>query len=1065
MKSKNNRLKNLCATALAVGICATAMGQSQGQEIHGVVRDAMGEPIVGATIVQKGTANGAVSDVNGAFTLRSPKGSTLVISYVGYNTQEVKAGSNIIITLKDNEQTLNDVVVIGYGTAKRSDISGSVASVDMKEALKKSPIDVNNMLQGSVAGVYVSQGSGAPNATGSVRIRGIATINGSADPLYVVDGVQMGSDINYLNPADIEHIEVLKDASATAIYGAKGANGVILVTTKKGAKGQVHVDGSAELGIETLADKLDVLDVDDYARAIRQARSNDGNVLVMPVWGESYDGLRKNIDWQKELTHSALRQNYTASVNGGTDKFQGVFSTRYLDYDGLVRNSKMRRYNVSASFSAQVNKYLELGGHVDAEHSKTYNTGAGNIRTYASMTPTMDYTDDEGRLISPNLVNDNGTYGTFWQYSGSSEVGPGRDNLYASRMEGDAATTYTNVHANFNLGVNILKGLKFKLIYAYNTRATDGNEFVVSRHRYNEIYDASGNKLLAEMALTTQNTTNQFSLSKSNYYDRELEDYLTYNWTNDIHAITLMIGNSVSRTSGSWNLSQASDFPYETIRNISLTNDNDTKVAQGAYDLSSRFISFYGRVMYSLLDRYSLTASVRRDGSSHFGAGNRWGTFPSFAASWRISEEPFAKKLTWLSNAKLRIGWGETGNSGNATDLIVDQLSSKNTVYKFYNEGAATSDFVVKNGMAQQNLIDTNLKWETNKQTNIGLDLGFMKNDLAISIDYFIRNTTDLLLYEAVRPSTGFQRVYTNFGEIRNKGLEFSVAYNRQINRDWRIGAQINGSTISNKVVKCGSDIFSNYGFDQGMHWQNTSLCREGYAVGSWYGYRTDGLFTSQDQIDEANKMAVEKGNKYYQQNAKLGDIRFVDVNGDGTITDADCGVIGDGFPDFNYGINLSAQWKNIDLLISMYGVLGQDILSYAAMNSTLVTSSSSYVPNILKGEYDRTWSSDNPDAANPRLSINDANWNMRCSDFWIRNGNYLKINNIQLGYNFDPALLKDLQLTGARVYFAINNLCTISPYNKYGDPELGGSILFQGVDAGHYPQPRTYVIGLHLQF
>ncbi len=1063
--SKTNRIKNLWATALAVGICTTALGQTKGQEIHGVIRDALGEPIVGATIVQKGTTNGSVSDANGAFTLQSPKGSTLVVSYIGYNTQEVKAGPNITITLKDNEQTLNDVVVIGYGTAKRSDISGSVASVDMKQALKKSPIDVNNMLQGSVPGVYVSQGSGAPNATGSVRIRGIATINGSADPLYVVDGVQMGSDINYLNPADIESIEVLKDASATAIYGAKGANGVILVTTKKGSKGQVHVDGSAELGIETLSNKLDVLGVDDYAKAIRQARSNDGNVLVMPVWGESYDGQRKNIDWQKELTHSALRQNYTASVNGGTDKFQGVFSSRYLDYDGLVRNSRMRRYNVSASFSAQVNKYLELGGHVDFEHSKTYNTGGGNIRTYASMTPTMDYTDDEGRLISPNLVNADGTYGTFWQYSGSSEIGAGRDNLYATRMESDASTTYTNVHANFNLGVNIVKGLKFNLIYAYNTQASDGNEFDVSRHRYNEIYDASGNKSLQEMALTTQNTTNKFSMTKSNYYDRELEDYFTYNWSNDIHNLTLMIGNSVSRTSGSWNLSEASDFPYETIRNISLTNDNDTKVAQGAYDLSSRFVSFYGRVMYSLLDRYSLTASIRRDGSSHFGSGNRWGTFPSFAASWRISEEPFAKKLTWLSNAKLRIGWGETGNSGSATDLIVDQLSSKNTVYKFYHEGAASSDFIIKNGMAQQNLIDTNLKWETNKQTNIGLDLGFLNNDLAVTIDYFIRNTTDLLLYEAVRPSTGFQRVYTNFGKIRNKGLEFSVAYNKQINRDWRIGAQVNGSTISNKVVKCGSDIFSNYGFNQGMHWQNTSLCREGYAVGSWYGYRTDGIFTSQEQIDEANKQAVEKGNKYFQKSAKPGDIRFVDVNGDGTITDADCGVIGDGFPDFNYGINLSAQWKNFDLMINMYGVLGQDILSYAAMNSTLMTSSSSYVPNILKNEYDKAWSADNPNGTNPRLSINDANWNMRCSDFWVRNGNYLKINNIQLGYNFDTSLLKKVQLTGARVYFAINNLCTISPYNKYGDPELGGSILFQGVDAGHYPQPRTYVIGLHLQF
>ena len=1050
---------------LALVFALGSLAQDAGKNLTtGVVKDDAGEPIIGATVRVKGTNMATITDIDGHFSLEARTGSILEIAYIGYKNIEVKATPKVNVVMRDDFQQLEDVVVIGYGTAKRSDISGAVASVDTKAMLKKSPTNVNSMLQGAVAGVYVSNGSGAPNASPSVRIRGVATINNSADPLYVVDGVQMGTNISYLNPADIENIEVLKDASATAIYGAQGANGVIMVTTKKGTKGAAHVDASAEFGVQSLSSKLETMDVDDYAKAIRQARANDNAVLVMPIWDASYDGQRQNIDWQDEMTRNAIRQNYNVSVSGGNDKLQGIFSSRYLKHDGLVVNSSYDKMNIRAAFKADLGKVVELGGETNMTHSNTRNIN-GNLRSFALLTPSMDYTDDNDMLIQPRLVNSDGTYGTFWQYSGKSEIGASRDNIYASQMEADDHSQTTVVNSNINLGINILKGLKFRVIYSYSSSNTDSNNYTVERKRYNDVYDDNGVLSSQPVWMVSQTTSNKLNMTKSNSYTHALEDYLTYTWSSADHDLSMMLGNSVISNNGSWNGAVSGDFPFETIRNISLTSDNDSKEASGAFNLSSRSISYYGRVMYGFKSRYNLTASLRRDGSSHFARGNRWDFFPSFAASWRISEEPFMKQFPMISNMKLRLGWGRTGNSGNPTDYIIPQLSSENVRYKFYTDNSSSQAPVESVGMAQVSLVDTNLRWETNTQTNFGLDFSLWNGDLSVSLDYFIRTTTDLLINKVVRPSTGFQRVYSNFGEIENRGLEFSVAYNKRLDKDWHVGVQLTGSTIKNKIVECGRDILNNYGFNQGMHWSNTSLCRNGYAIGSWYGYRTDGIFRSQEEIDALNESAKANGFTSYQSGAQPGDIKFVDVNGDGTITDEDLDVIGDGFPKLNLGLNLSAQYKNFDFSMNCYGVLGQDILSYSAMSMTLMTSSDSYVPNILKSEYQKAWSTENPNGENPRLSINDANWNMRCSDFWIRNGNFLKISNLQVGYTLPRSVVENVQMSGARVYLAVNNLCTISPYNKYGDPELGGSILYQGLDAGHYPSPRTFVIGANIQF
>lgn len=1058
---------------------------SQNITVKGNVKEASGDALPGVSIQQVGASTGTVTDLDGNFSISVPTNAKLTFSYVGYNSQTVPvAGKRTLnIVLKEDLKSLSEVVVIGYGTAKRSDISGSVTSINAENMMKRSPINLAQGLQGAAAGVIVTQQDGSPEASAAIRIRGVGTINGSADPLYVVDGVQVGTNANFLNPQDIEHIEILKDASATAIYGARGANGVVMITTKHGQKGAVHLDVSANWGIQTLSSTLNTLDADQYANAVRLGRAADGAVPIMAIWNTKYDGQRKTIDWQKEMTRSALRQMYTASLSGGTDKMQGNFSAGYLDNEGMVVNSKYRRMNLRGTLKAQVTSYLEVGGDVNFTHSVSRGSNAtlGNnvnlssLRDYATAVPTMDYTDDAGNIIHPNVVNSDGTYGTFWQSSAGAEVPKSADNFYARQMELNSPTRTNRLLANVYVDITPFKGLHLHSIYSYGHTATDNSSWTPKRPRYN-----NG----AAVTLIGIDANEAFSLSQSSGYDKSIETYLTYNWSNDIHNVTVMAGNSVSKSFGSWVNASAENFPGSNIRDIGLTNDLDTKTGGGAFNLETRFISYYGRLMYSLMDRYNLTATVRRDGSSNFGSGNRWGTFPSFAASWRISEEPFMKNLPEVTNVKLRFGWGRTGNAGSATNLATPQLSSSGIMYHFYADGASTQTFNTANGLAQASVIDTNLKWETNEQWNVGLDFSLLNNDLNVTLDYFVRNSKDLLLYQSLRPSTGWNNVYTNFGEIRNKGFEFNVAYNHRINNDWTIGATVNGSTLSNKIIKSGLDIMntcdrndgvsmgdgSNMGTVSGtaMWWNNHSICREGYAVGSFYGYRADGLFTSQTELDELNAKAKAAGftDGYQVSTTKLGDVKYKDLNADGHIDEKDMDVLGNGFPDLNFGINLSATYKNWDASVYMYGVLGQDILSYSAMRLSTITPSDDNVSNILKSAYNDAWSATNTSGTLPRLTIVDLNHNTRCSDLWVKNGDFLKISNLQIGYTFPKNWLKPLQISGARAYVSVSNLCCLSGYNKYGDPECGqGGVLWTGLDTGRYPMPRTYAFGLSVQF
>ncbi len=1057
--------------------------------VSGRVIDTSGAPLPGVTVVVKGTTNGAITDLDGKYTIGDvPGDAVLIFSFVGMSIQEISVAgkSTINVTMEEVTVGLGEVIAIGYGTVRKSDISGSVASVNTEAMMKKAPTNIGQALQGAAAGVMVTAQDGAPDANTAIRIRGVATITGSADPLYVVDGVVVGTNANFLAPGDIENIEVLKDASATAIYGAAGANGVIMITTKKGKAGVSNITFSADFGVQTLASTLDVGDVDQYARNIRAARVNDGGILDNQIFAQEYDGKRKNIDWQDVMTRVSLKQQYSLSALGGTEKTKHNFSLSYLDNEGIVINSNYKRLTARLNIVTNVADFIELGGDLSFTHTESHgsNAGLGNngnlssLRDWAFMAPTMDYVDPQtNKIVSPNVVNPDGTYGVPEQGDVGSNDSYLGNNIYAEQMENTGITKNNQTLLSAYANIKLAKGLTFRTVASYNFSANNWYNFWGNKKRY--FPDGT------EVKLFNYDSKYYLGINNSNYNTIAIESYLTYNWKNDIHDLTLMAGNSESKGFGNWSNASGNDFPGDNIRDVSLTKDPAARTGAGAYNADVRGISYFGRIQYVLKDRYILTGTFRRDGSSNFGVDNLWGNFPSAAAAWRISEENFMKAVTAITNLKLRLGWGQTGNSGNIAGKAVTALTSDKIQYFFYGQNGQSGMNTTRQlatGYAPT-LVDTRLKWETNEQSNIGLDLGLLNSDLNFTLDYFIRTSKDLLLYQTIRPSAGYEKVYTNYGGIENKGFEFSVDYKKKINSDWTIGATLTGSTIKNRIKSIGRDIFNEntnttndgsnvgaVGAPSGTHWNGHSIMREGYAVGSFWGYQVEGIYQSQDEIDAANADAIAKGHSGGYNNGTAtvpGDFKYKDLNGDGYLSEEDMTVLGNGFPKLNYGLTLNASYKNFDLSVYCYGVAGVKINSYSAMTlSNMFPSDNGTTPNILKEVAQSAWTEQNHSTTTPRLSFLDLNNNMRGSDYWVKKGDFFKINTVQLGYNFKEVQLKALRLQGARLYVAVQNLATFSSYNKYGDPEAGqGSVLYTGLDTGRYPMARTYSFGLNVKF
>ena len=1079
--------------AMMMPLCANA----QNITVKGNVKDVNGEPLIGVNVLQVGTTNGIITDFDGNYQLNVPSNARLSFSFIGYRTQYVTVNGRkqINVTLEEDARTLEEVVVVGYGTMKKSDISGAVTTVNQEAVMRRVPQNIGQALQGAAAGVIVTQQDGAPDANAAIRIRGVGTINGDASPLYVVDGVQVGTNANFVNPSDIERIEILKDASATAIYGSAGANGVVMITTKHGKKGSSQINITADFGLQTLPYTLDTQGIDAYAAAIREARANDGNGLYNQIWDQKFDGKRQYINWQKEMTRPALRQQYGLSLNGGNDKTQYSLSAGYMDVEGLVVNTNYNRFTMRANVNSKINKFLEIGGDINYVRSSSHgsNMALGNngnmssLRDFAFMTPTLDYlvnNDINGELIKVNLENPDGTYGTG--YLNTSDGWEGNtsifNNPYASQMENGERNRNAShrIQTTGYVDLTFLDTKNHKLnIKTQGTYTYSGNhssDFTGGRKRYNYI----GGKLTEiEEFQTKTDQIYSFSMNQSVYNSLGIQTYLTYNFQNDLHSLNLMAGNEVSKSWGEWLNASVKNFPSVNNRDMGLTQDPTSKQSGGAYNAEVRSISYFARASYVLMDRYILTGTIRRDGSSNFGSGNRWGTFPSAAAAWRISEEAFMKDIDFVDNLKLRVGWGQTGNSGNMTGRAVAALSG-DAAYNFYPAGGHAGAFGgnrIRLTGWYAGLVDTNLKWETNEMLNFGIDFSFLEN-WDVTLEYFIKNTKDLLLTQQIRPTAGFTSIYTNYGEIENKGFEFTVNYHKQVNKDFGFNVSLNGSTLSNKVKKMGDPIYSTcsangagtldgsnvqaVGDPNGFKWGDHSICMEGEAVGSFYGFLTDGIIKNEAELAEYQKNITSDS---YGSGASVGDFRFKDVNGDKVIDGNDRVILGNGFPALNYGITVGATYKDWDFSMAMNGVLGQEIFSYSAMRlSNMFASDDQTTVNVLKESYDAAFR--NGEGSLPRLSLLDLNSNRRASDAWVKNGDFFRISNLQVGYTLPKEISKKLSIQKARVYLGVQNLLLLSGYKKYGDPEVGqGSVLYTGLDTGRYPMPRTFMAGLNVTF
>lgn len=1025
----------VCASPLAAMVIQPFVGVTIVQQnvitVKGQVMDEKGEAIIGANVIVEGTAQGMITDMNGNFSFQCPVGAILKVSYIGYLSQTIKVSGNagtLKVILKEDAETLDEVVVVGYGMVKKSDLTGSVASVNVDEMAKRNPVNIGQALQGAAAGVQVMRNGGDPSGETTIRIRGIGTVQGSADPLYVIDGII--SSASMVNPADIASIEVLKDASATAIYGSRAANGVVMITTKRGDKNKSRINFTANLSVQSVNNTIDVADADLFTWGVRQSKAADGKSLTNLAWGEQYAGQLQTIDWQKEMTRTALSRNYRLSASGGSSTSNYMASIGYTKNDGTIINSWYERITARANAASKIRDFLTV--NTNLAYVRTGSHGGGNMRSYALTVPTMDHLDENGNLMNVPIKYPDGSYGVPLQEM-NGDVPRGSDNLVARAYDNDSKNFTDQVQIDFGLTVDILKGLTFKTTNSYN---------VTNKSSWD--YSPRNERTITSDGLDT------FSMEMSRSSDWNSENYFNYIFDTKGHHINAMVGQSFNQSVDGFELKgSAKDFPADNYRDIASTLNSTTKNVEGALKVKTTSLSYFGRLIYSYKDKYLFTGTIRRDGSSAFGRTNRWGTFPSASVAWRLNEESFIKNLNIFSNLKFRIGWGKTGSSYGDGSKSIAQISTSKMYYYWWNGVNYTEQM----GAAKDKEIDTNLHWETNEQTNLGIDMGFMDNALNVTLDYFIRNSYDLLLDRNMRPSTGFTSIYTNAGKIQNKGFEFAVNYRKTFG-DWFVNVGVNGSALRNEVKEVGDPIFATEA-SKGYEWDNHSIIKNGYAIGSFYGYRVKGIFQNQAEIDALNN--ASSTGKYQSGSTQPGDYYYWDKDGNGYINADDKDIIGNGFPKLTYGISINANYRKWDFMLYGYGAYGQDILSYSAMSLSSIHNSTGEFQNCLQEYISNAWTPENHSTKYARMTVSDNNKNTRVSDAWIKKGDFFRLQNIQVGYTFD---------WGMRIYGSIENLFTISSYNKYGDPEIGtGRLNLVGYDSGRYPYQRTYSVGLSLQF
>jgi TonB-linked SusC/RagA family outer membrane protein len=1067
LNSFNSSKKIILVFLLTIFTCLASFAQTR--QITGTVT-ADGSPVPGASVVIKGTSTGTTTDANGNFRLTVSNNTTLTISFIGYDTRDIKVGSenNIKVTLQSNTGALNEVVVIGYGTSKRKDLTGAVSSISAATIAKKPVVSVDEALQGRAAGVQVTANDGAPGGNFNVLIRGTGSValygNG---PLYVVDGYPLeAGGINNVNPADIATIDVLKDASATAIYGIRAANGVVIITTKKGKAGTTVISFDGYDAFQSPPKKYDVLNADQFATLANQvAAASNGTFQSFANWADP-DTLH-NVNWQNALYRTGLTQSYTLSIRGGSDKTQSSTSIGYYDQKGIVLGAYFQRITLNNNTDYQPTKWLRSSTNVKYSYQSS-NTplGTGNLLQLSELPPTLD-----GGNPATNQINDgHGNYGFFNPIY-----------VYVAKYSNPEYAIYNDVAENISnylvgstsLEATIVDGLKVKTNAGVTYDGFSGSYLAPEDDRLVNAYGAQ--------AGATQNGS--YSQNINSVFDWLWENTISYDKTFGKHTINFVGG--VSEQDRTYNIISGSGVPPNGItRDLSQdknavftqnlpgtpTQQQTLNNGQDIQTLASQF----ARLSYNYDEKYFITGTVRRDGSSKFAPGHNYGVFPSGAVSWNAKKESFLKDIDWLSSVKFRGSYGEVGNEATIADYQYQSLYASggpqtvapNYGYTFGNPKTYAP------GIYNTQPENDDLHWETDKETDIGGDFGFLHNDLSLTVDWFNRISDDFLLNVPTSIQSGFPSQTANVGSMDNKGLETALNYTHTNSNGFQYGGTLTITTVYNRLTGLykGSDALLGLGSLSvpALGWSEPTRTLVGQEVGEFYGYKSLGIFQSQAQIDALNKNAVAHGFQYYQnQNVRPGDRYFADVNGDGTVNASDMTDLGSPLPKFYGGLNLDASYKNFDINLYFYGEYGNKIFDFAESSlESFQNRSFVGVENISEQYLQNAWTPQNHSNTYARITANDdAIGDNVASSQYIENGSYLKLKNATIGYTFPKSVISKIGASKLRVYFSTQNLFTITKY-KGLDPELGttdGSATQNGIDIGTYPSSRFYTLGLNL--
>lgn len=998
--------------------------------ITGTVLDEKGVGMPGVTIVLKGTTVGTTTDERGGFSLVVPDGSagaTLVISSVGYTSQEIAVGeqTSFSVKLAVSTQELSEAVVIGYGSQEKRTVTNAVTTVQGAELAKLTVSDVGSALQGKAAGVTVVGAGSEPGSTPQILIRGISTINGNS-PLYVVDGLPV-NDINYLNPKDIATLTVLKDAASAAIYGSRAANGVVLITTKEGSRSVPVITADATTGVSTPTRLPNMASASEYARIMNLAATNSGRPAVYP----DPSSFTQTTDWWKEIAQRGITQNYSLGLSGGSDKVVYSTGVSYFKERGLVRGTDFDRLSLRLKTQYQAAKHLKVGQDLNL-----------------SMT-NQNYLNN-GALFRDAFNNDPitvprapGTSGNPYDYYGASPTDIGNPLAVVERND-DRRNQYFlvgTVYANYEF----IPGLIAETRFGTNTNFYE-------RDAFSPFYTIDANERSQVNTVTRQHDLNIYwNNTNTLTYSKTLGEH---NFT-ALAAVTLEKFNRRTQNASGQNI--PSNDPSLRYLDAATANYNAT-----GNNFSNTIASLIGRVTYDFKGRYLLSASVRRDGASVFPSSNRWGTFPSLSAGWLISDEEFLKSFEPMNFLKLRASWGRVGNQNISS--LTNAAYTGTFAKTYYVTG---DDRTAQVAVIQSNVPNPDVKWETVEDYDLGVDFGFFQNKLTATVDVFRRNTTDMLMFQAIpgHAGYGYTSPVTNIGSMKTNGLDFTVGYNEKAG-DFTYGLSVNATRAISKVDKLanGQALFSG----NTPIFGRPSRTEEDGFVGAFYGYQTEGLFQSADEV--AGYRSAD--GKVIQPNAVAGDFKFSDLNGDGVIDAKDQKFIGNPTPDLTFGVNLTTGYKGFDLQASLVGSLGNDLVNA----SKGWWYSGSYNYNKIAGLENLAWRGAGTSNEVPRITANDNNQNLtRFSNFYVEDGSYARLRNLQLGYTFGKNVASALRMSSLRLYVSGQNLFTFTDYSGL-DPEIGygraytpttdgPSALNRGVDLGNYPTTRTYLVGANISF